>query len=130
MAPSSIYVVSSLFSLLLTVIAFIAAIIVTTRNQWRSRQAARLVWLALGLKLFAYVGGWGTMILVSRVASPTSYGIVTVISQAIQGVLGAIVLLLFVRAAFVDRDSSPNPAEAELTGGVPAGDQNPYAAPR
>ena len=119
MGLNSAFIIASLFTLLFTLFAFMVAISITVSNRFRSRQAARLVGIALGLKVFSLVGGWIGMAIFAQIGNAQSVGLAAAISQPIQSLLGAVVLLLFVRAAFVDREETSVPTDASLSGGVP-----------
>ncbi|MEL6107480.1 MAG: hypothetical protein AAFU85_15675 [Planctomycetota bacterium] len=121
------FLFSQVFALLFAIIGFAVVIAITARNRWRSPRAAQLIWIALGLKVISFLGG-GLILFGMTRFSPTMIGAASAVVQLIQGVLGVTVLTLFARAAFVDRD---DPVTAPgVSGSVPAGDENPYAAPR
>ncbi|MEL6107481.1 MAG: hypothetical protein AAFU85_15680 [Planctomycetota bacterium] len=127
MIPSYLFVLASLASLMITVGAFVVALVIMKRNRWRSLSAARLVSIAVYLKLVSYVGGWISTMVMSQTMTPSSMALASRGLQVVQSAIGAAVLILLVRAAFVGRDTEAN---ASVSGAVPAGDTNPYAAPR
>ena len=122
------FMLSQVFDFLFAVVGFIVAITITAKNGWRCPKAARMVWFALGLKAFSFIGATLLMVAFAQFWSPSSIGVLSAIIQTLRGLLGMLVLILFVRAAFVDRE--PPHGEPTISGSVPAGDENPYAAPR
>lgn len=130
MAFNYFFLLASLASLAITIGAFIGAIAITRRNRWRSASATRLVSIAIFLKVASWVFGWIGMFVMSQTMTPSSMALASQSLNVVQSAIGAAVLILLVRAAFVGRDKDASERGEDISAGVPIGETNPYAAPR
>ena len=121
---------------LISLCGLVAACVLAFLNRRRSSRAARLVFIALGINIISRIASWIMAPLATQFLAPNQLGMWSVMLSPVWAILGVISLILFVRAAFIDREESAEIADfsnVESTGdgpAIPPGDANPYAVPR
>ena len=118
-------------SILISFFGMVAACVIAYASRRHSSRAATLVAIALALHIIPQLGSWVIGFVAPRFIGRSQYTMIEAALGPIWVVLGVSSLILFVRAAFIDREKRVAFVNVEESshGVNPSHRASPYAAP-